>query len=107
MQVNGQYSQDLDLFYKAEDAEQLFNVQTEKYKQICTLAIDALAVKSTNEKKFNEISEQLTEQNVFNYLSEKKAARDTLYNVCLFAHFEDESKRTLLHDNRETFNSLF
>jgi hypothetical protein len=61
VQVNGQYSQDLDLFYKAEDAEQLFNIQTEKYKRICTLAIDALAVKSTDEKKFNEISEQLTE----------------------------------------------
>jgi hypothetical protein len=61
VQVNGQYSQDLDLFYKAEDAEQLFNIKTEKYKQICTLVIDALAAKSTNEKKFNEISEKLTE----------------------------------------------
>lgn len=56
MKVNGQYSQDLDLFYKAEDAEQLFNIQTEKYKQMCSLCIDAVAVKSTDEKRFNEIS---------------------------------------------------
>ena len=69
VKVNGQYSKDLDLFYKAEDAENLLNIETNTYQEICTLAIDMLIVKATNETKFNELSEKLTATNVFNYLS--------------------------------------
>lgn len=31
VEVNGQYSKDLDLFYKAEDAENLFSIETNTY----------------------------------------------------------------------------
>ena len=107
VKVNGQYSKDLDLFYKAEDAENLLNIETNTYQEICTLAIDMLIVKATNETKFNELSEKLTATNVFNYLSEEQAVRDTLYYVCLFSRFDDESRQRILHENREAFNTLF
>lgn len=35
VEVNGQYSKDLDLFYKAEDAASLFNVESGSYIKIC------------------------------------------------------------------------
>lgn len=101
VEVNGQFSKDLDLFYKAEDAEQLFDINIEKYKTICNLVIDALTIKSTDEKKYNELSEQITASNVFNYLSEEKAARDSLYYVCVFSHCGDETGRNILHDHRD------
>jgi hypothetical protein len=107
VEVNGQFSKDLDLFYKAEDAENLFSIETNTYQEICTLAIDMLIIKSTDETKFNELSEKLTATNVFNYLSEEQAVRDTLYYVCLFSRFEDESRQRVLHENRDAFNTLF
>ena len=35
VEVNGKYSADLDLFFTAKEAEDLFNVHTNTYKDIC------------------------------------------------------------------------
>lgn len=66
-----------------------------------------LAVKDTDQAKFNELQEQLTKEIVFNYLSELNSVRTTLYYVCLFARYETPEKQQLLHDNKDAFNKLF
>ena len=48
VEVNGQYSYDLDLFYNGEDAADLFNIQSGSYIKICDQALQMIEVKDSN-----------------------------------------------------------
>jgi hypothetical protein len=57
VEVNGQYSEDLDLFYKPEDAANLFNVETGSFVSLCELTLQMLSVKNSDQAKYNELQE--------------------------------------------------
>ena len=97
----------MDLFYTGNDAETLFDAKKNVYKEICELAVNMLTVRSTDETEFNKLQEELTSRNVFNYISEEKKVRMTLYYVCLFANYKDEEAQKLLHENKDNFEKLF
>lgn len=107
VEVAGQYSADLDLFYTPTDAEALFNIKRNIYQEICKLTAEMLTVKDSDPDRFNELEGELTTHSVFNYLSEEEYVRKTLYYVCLFSNYENESSQQLLHEKKEDFHKLF
>ena len=81
--INGEFTEDLDLFFTADDVRNLFSYVKKDYKTICGHALQALkAQKAEDADKLKEESDKLLDHE-YNYLSENENARKSLYQVCI------------------------
>ena len=81
--INGEFTEDLDLFFTADDVRNLFSYVKKDYKTICGHALQALkAQKAEDADKLKEESDKLLDHE-YNYLSENENSRKSLYQVCI------------------------
>lgn len=105
--VQGQYSRDLDLFFKREDYISLFDFQMQNYKELCELSAQALR-NYDDAGALRKVEAKLMARQEFNYLSEDDTARSLLYYVCtLDDETMDENAAQLLSENAKKFHLLY
>ena len=80
--INEEFSYDLDLFYTSNDVVKLFNYFYRDYEAICELALEIFNTNEDDQERLMELNEILMSFE-YNYLSEDKHVRDILFNVCL------------------------
>ena len=105
--MQGQYSRDLDLFFKREDYISLFDFQMQNYKELCELSAQALR-NYDDAGALRKVQAKLMARQEFNYLSEDDTARSLLYYVCtLDDETMDENAAQLLSENAKKFHLLY
>lgn len=67
--INGEFSYDLDLFYTANDIVKLFNYFYKDYEAICELALEFFRTNEDDQERLMELNELLMSFE-YNYLSE-------------------------------------
>ena len=104
-EVDGEYTKDLDLFFKSEDVRNLFNYIEQDYKEVCALALDLLKEQAKENEDYTKIQELNVElyDIEWNYLSEDTNIRDTLYHVCILNKELSHDDALILHESEEKF----
>lgn len=105
IEINGEYTEDLDLFFNEEDVEGLFNFVNQDYAIVCDLGLKIIKA-GDNQIEVQPLNDELLTKS-FNYLSEDKEARDVLYLVCLNNENLSDEDQKLMHDSREQWERLF
>lgn len=67
--INGEFSYDLDLFYTAEDIVKLFDYFYKDYEAICELGLELFRTNEDDQERIMELNELLMSFE-YNYLSE-------------------------------------
>lgn len=95
IEINGDYTQDMELYYTVEEMRQLYRWESGmEYLAICELASGDFP--ECHRDKFKDkleefkicVEAKLSMLNCFNYLSEDEEARKILYKVCRFNRSE-------------------
>ena len=105
IEINGEYTEDLDLFFNEEDVEGLFNFVNQDYAIVCDLGLKIIKA-GDNQIEVQPLNDELLTKS-FNYLSEDKEARDVLYLVCLNNENLSDEDQKVMHDSREQWERLF
>ena len=104
--INGEFSYDLDLFYTAEDIVKLFDYFYKDYEAICELGLELFRTNEDDQERIMELNELLMSFE-YNYLSEDQHVRDILFNVCLLNEEMSAEDKKLFHSANETWNNMF
>lgn len=106
--IDGEYSYDLDLFYTSQDVVRLFNYFYKDYLTICDIALQSFQIGDSDEDQTDlmQLNDALMGLE-YNYLSEDVHVRDILYNVCALNQQMTLADQKLFHDSREAWNNLF
>ena len=103
--VNGQRSNDLDLFWDIEDEWTLFDYKSGSWGVYCDIARANYALTdSSNQKYINTIMLQMPE---FNYLSENEIIRIRLYQICKLDQNQQTFSQKSFYEDYKNFENLF
>ena len=104
--INGEFSYDLDLFYTSNDVVKLFDYFYKDYSAICELALERFQTNEDDQERLIELNEILMSFE-YNYLSEDKHVRDILFNVCLLNEDMNAEDQKLFHSAFESWDLMF
>ena len=77
------------------------------FEAICKIVLRALkAQKAEDSEQMKATSDEMLTHE-YNYLSEYKFARDTLFEVCVLDDRIGTEDKRMLHDSKEAYDNLF
>ena len=84
IEIDGKFSEDLDLTYTEEEIRSLFCYKTKTYDKICKLIVEITKHYDDEDlTEHNDLMQDLMNMPEFNYLSEENDPRHMLYYVCV------------------------
>jgi hypothetical protein len=103
IEIRGEMSEDLDLFFDVQQMRDVFDLKQENYSVLCQLVMEYFLEVGDPV----ELESYITRTRFFDYLTEEPKPRDILYFVCLLNDNLREHERKAFFGKRDAFHRLF